>query len=1259
MQLIRPRARNDRLLRMRAVCTILVSAAVVIAVLAPATAVAAATFPGATLRAGSTVVPAAGHVVAKLLPRQPSGISPGGPWLPFRPMNSEALRTAKLRADAASYASSAPSSPAGPSTGSVFNGLNQPGLAAADEGSVATPPDSTGAIGPTRYIEMVNQMIGVYDRSNLTQLSHLDFGTFGRVPSGIPTTDPQVQWDPQANRWLYAFIGFSTGNNYLLFGWTKTADPSDLSNGWCTYGVATGSNIQDYPKLGHDSHFLTVGTNVYTDTDPKLPFVTANIWAVAKPPTTDTTCSTPVSATYFADATHLLKNADGTLAFTPIPANTADAATNDYIVAAHDPTLSPQSKAMIWHMTAAPGATLVADGDVSVGSNFAIPPGVPQPGVSYLLDSLDGRFTQAVAHFDPAAGAEAVWTQHTVAGSGRSVIRWYEFLPATLKIYQQGQLQSATDYFFNAAISPTSSGSDASISYSRGSSTQLALIGAQTRTSSTPLGKMDAGEIVLGTSSAADQETAFQGNCTTNPCRWGDYSGASPDPNNANVVWGSNQLAGPVFLGYAQWTTQNFAISTRPPGPDFSLSASPSSQTVIKGSGTSYTITITRTLGFSSAVTLSVGGLPAGASGTFSPNPASGTSSNLTVGTSSTTPTGSSLLTISGTGGSLTRTTTATLVVNPVPTPDFSLSASPASQTVAAGSGTSYTVTITPVAGFSGAVTFSVSGLPSGAAGTFSPNPSSGPSSTLTVTTSGSTPAGSYPLTITGTSGSLTHSAGATLVVSAAPPCATASLSPASTTQSTGSTINFTATSTGCPNPQYEFWLQDLSGSWTIQQAFSASPSWSWNTAGFAAGTYTVHVWANQLGDPTARNEAFGSSTVTLTGCTAAGLTAAPTSPQPTGTLVKLTATSSGCSNPQYEFWLQDTGGGWSMKQGFGSSAIWNWDTTGFPVGNYTIHVWANQMGDPTGTWEAFGTLSYTLSVGTSTGVCQTAALTVSPSAQPQPPGTQVKFTATSTGCSNPLYEFWLQDTSGSWSMKQAFGSAIWNWDTTGFPGGNYTVHVWADQSGSDLSTWQAYGTISYSLTMPPACTGASISPSNPSFAAGSTVNLTASSTGCPNPQYEFWVQYLDTNWYVKQNWGGPAFTWSTAGLAPGSYSVHVWANQIGNSTATWEANGSTTVTLTGCTSAAIIPANGSAPAGGVVTFTASASGCATPVYEFWLQDTGGAWQMVRVWGTGNAWQWNTAGLAKGTYTLHVWANQQGADMSTYETFGTTTFTLT
>src|SRR5258708_30029232 len=95
---------------------------------------------------------------------------------------------------------------------------------------------------------------------------------------------------------------------------------------------------------------------------------------------------------------------------------------------------------------------------------------------------------------------------------------------------------------------------------------------------------------------------------------------------------------------------------------------------------------------------------------------------------------------------------------------DFTLSASPVSRTVTQGGATSYSVTISPTGGFTGQVTLSLSGLPGGASGSFAPNPANA-SSTLSVTTSTSTPAGGYTLSITGVSGSLTHTAAALLVV--------------------------------------------------------------------------------------------------------------------------------------------------------------------------------------------------------------------------------------------------------------------------------------------------------------------------------------------------------------------------------------------------------------------------------------------------------------------------------------------------------------
>ena len=84
-----------------------------------------------------------------------------------------------------------------------------------------------------------------------------------------------------------------------------------------------------------------------------------------------------------------------------------------------------------------------------------------------------------------------------------------------------------------------------------------------------------------------------------------------------------------------------------------------------------------------------------------------------------------------------------------------------------------YTVTVSPAGGFAGTVALSASGLPSGATASFNPTSITGSgTATLTVTTNNTFAGGSYPITVTGASGSLTHSATVTLAAQVVIPAA-------------------------------------------------------------------------------------------------------------------------------------------------------------------------------------------------------------------------------------------------------------------------------------------------------------------------------------------------------------------------------------------------------------------------------------------------------------------------------------------------------
>ena len=207
-----------------------------------------------------------------------------------------------------------------------------------------------------------------------------------------------------------------------------------------------------------------------------------------------------------------------------------------------------------------------------------------------------------------------------------------------------------------------------------------------------------------------------------------------------------------------------------PPAPDFSMSASPGSNTVIQGASTSYSVAASPMNGFTGAVTFSVSGLPSGAGGTFNPTSVTGSgASTLTITTNSSTPAGAYPLTITGTSGSLVHTTSATLVVNAASSSGvFALAASPLSLTVARGSQVSYTVTVTSSGGFNSAVNLTVTGLPNGGSAKFSSASVVGSgTSTLTISTTKGTKAGTYFPTITGTSSPVSHNAtpGVTLTV--------------------------------------------------------------------------------------------------------------------------------------------------------------------------------------------------------------------------------------------------------------------------------------------------------------------------------------------------------------------------------------------------------------------------------------------------------------------------------------------------------------
>jgi len=178
---------------------------------------------------------------------------------------------------------------------------------------------------------------------------------------------------------------------------------------------------------------------------------------------------------------------------------------------------------------------------------------------------------------------------------------------------------------------------------------------------------MWAGYMALLNQQAADNGVAPPG--FINPAVYNIGLSSNYDNVFHDIVSGSNGL--PTTVGYdlaTGWGSMNGAglinSLAGPPGPFFTLAASPNNVLVTQGNSVTTTITVTEGGGFSGNVTLSASGLPSGVTATFSPNPTS-SSSTLNLTASGSAATGTVVVTIAGVSGSTTSSTPLNLTVAP------------------------------------------------------------------------------------------------------------------------------------------------------------------------------------------------------------------------------------------------------------------------------------------------------------------------------------------------------------------------------------------------------------------------------------------------------------------------------------------------------------------------------------------------------------------------------------------------------------------
>lgn len=234
--------------------------------------------------------------------------------------------------------------------------------------------------------------------------------------------------------------------------------------------------------------------------------------------------------------------------------------------------------------------------------------------------------------------------------------------------------------------------------------------------------------------------------------------------------------------------TANLNLTTALP-PDFTVGGVSNRTITTNGTTSGGTVTVTPANGFTSAVDLSVSGLPSGVSASFSP--AQATSTNWSPAISFTATSGATLgtstVTITGTNSSMGLTRSTTMQLTVVPEPTFSLTG-PSGGSVVAGQSGSFGIGVSATGGFSSRVDFSAIG-PTGGSATFSPTFVNGSgSSTMTLNVDAATNPGTQTMTLRGisTSPAITKTLPFTLTVTAAQQTITgASVSPSNAQETT------------------------------------------------------------------------------------------------------------------------------------------------------------------------------------------------------------------------------------------------------------------------------------------------------------------------------------------------------------------------------------------------------------------------------------------------------------------------------------------
>jgi hypothetical protein len=117
-------------------------------------------------------------------------------------------------------------------------------------------PDSMGAVGPTHFVELLNEGIAVFAKTNGQMLQTTDSSSFFGA-SNYPAqkmSDPRILYDKDNQRWIASMI--YSGSSNIILAVSKSGSPLDLITNWTRYSiqVALPNTETDFDTLGMDAN---------------------------------------------------------------------------------------------------------------------------------------------------------------------------------------------------------------------------------------------------------------------------------------------------------------------------------------------------------------------------------------------------------------------------------------------------------------------------------------------------------------------------------------------------------------------------------------------------------------------------------------------------------------------------------------------------------------------------------------------------------------------------------------------------------------------------------------------------------------------------------------------------------------------------------------------------------------------------------------------------------------------------------------------